>query len=155
MFRALEWRGFPANGSRGLAHFRFGSGRRLAGLHRRQLGRGGPPHRRGAGRRRCVWLEFRFRHEHLAGNTVDVITDFQRGTDMINLRTIDANTLTKADDAFRFIGKGDFSGKAGELRFTTIDGAAHVYGDIDGDGIADFTVVVNGVPTVTANDFHL
>ena len=99
--------------------------------------------------------EFRFRHEHLAGNSVDVITDFQRGTDVVNLRTIDANTLTKADDAFRFIGKSDFSGKAGELRFATIDGAAHVYGDIDGDGIADFTVVVNGVPTLTANDFHL
>lgn len=99
--------------------------------------------------------EFRFRHDHINDDSTDVITDFQRGTDIVSLRAIDANTRTKADDAFRFIGNAEFSGRVGELRYAVIDGAAHVYGDIDGDRISDFTIIMNGVTTLAASDFYL
>lgn len=99
--------------------------------------------------------EFRYRSDHISPDAVDVITDFQRGVDVIGLRAIDANINTKADDAFKFVGTSAFSGKAGELRYEVSNGAAHVYGDVNGDGIADFTIVLNGVRTLGAEDFYL
>ncbi|MEM9434170.1 MAG: M10 family metallopeptidase C-terminal domain-containing protein [Pseudomonadota bacterium] len=71
----------------------------------------------------------------------DVITTFQRGgLDKIDLREIDANVLAAGDQAFKYIGSGAFSGKAGELRRVndTPNKIVTVYGDVDGDGIADF-----------------
>ncbi|MDZ3833690.1 MAG: right-handed parallel beta-helix repeat-containing protein [Sphingopyxis sp.] len=99
--------------------------------------------------------EFRFRSDHISADAVDVITDFQRGVDVIGLRAIDANINTRADDAFKFVGTAAFSGKAGELRYEVSNGTAHVYGDVNGDGIADFTIVLNGVQTLGAEDFYL
>lgn len=99
--------------------------------------------------------EFRFRHDHIGGNSVDVITDFVRGIDVLNLRAIDANVRTKSDDAFRWVGNADFSGRAGELRYAVLDGTAHVYGDIDGDRVSDFTITMTGVTTLGASDFYL
>lgn len=99
--------------------------------------------------------EFRYRGDHISADAVDVITDFQRGVDVIGLRAIDAKISTKADDAFKFVGTAEFSGKAGELRYEVSNGAAHVYGDVNGDGMADFAIVLNGVRTLGAEDFYL
>ncbi|MDB5468706.1 MAG: hypothetical protein JWR84_266 [Caulobacter sp.] len=84
----------------------------------------------------------------------DVITDLD-GLDVIDLRTIDADTGVAADQAFSFIGTGAFTSVAGELRYE-FDGAdTHVFGDVDGDGNADFEVLINGSHTLTAARFLL
>jgi Ca2+-binding RTX toxin-like protein len=96
---------------------------------------------------------FRFqaaRHT-VVGDNRDVITDFTRGQDHIDLHFIDADTKAAGDQAFSFIGGGAFTGVAGQLRFA--DGV--VSGDVDGDGKADFEVGVRGVATLAAADFVL
>lgn len=81
----------------------------------------------------------------------DVITDFTRGRDKIDLSAIDAISGTTANDAFSFIGAAAFSNVAGQVRFA----GGFVYGDVNGDGVADFTIQVLGTSTLTAVDFVL
>lgn len=101
--------------------------------------------------------QFRFRSDFEAdGSTVDIIADYSRAeNDKINLTLIDANTNTATNDVFRFIGQAGFSKSAGELRTQEISGSTYVYGDVDGDGVADFTIVMQNVVDVTARDFWL
>ncbi|WP_274631312.1 M10 family metallopeptidase C-terminal domain-containing protein [Arvimicrobium flavum] len=81
----------------------------------------------------------------------DTIMDFVPGVDDIDLRTIDANTKVSGDQAFSFIGKGAFTGAAGQLNF--VNGV--LSGDVNGDKVADFQVNVTGVSSLTAWDFIL
>jgi len=85
------------------------------------------------------------------GAAVDTIKDFRRGSDHIDLRGIDANTKIAGDQAFSFIGKAAFHGKAGELRFA--DGI--VSGDVNGDRSADFKIKVLSLSTLSKGDFYL
>jgi Ca2+-binding RTX toxin-like protein len=90
------------------------------------------------------------------GATADRIRDFSQSEgDTINLWLIDANTGTAADDPFTFIGPAGFSGTAGELRTFQTNGHTIVQGDTDGDGGADFMIVVEGLPALNAGDFVL
>ncbi|NIJ22077.1 hypothetical protein FHS95_003788 [Sphingomonas naasensis] len=75
----------------------------------------------------------------------DSITDFRRGQDKIDLSAIDAKSATAADDAFAWIGSSAFSGVAGQLRVYKSLGEYHVAGDVNGDGLADFTIDVGNV----------
>ena len=84
-------------------------------------------------------------------SVIDTITDFRRGSDHIDLRSIDANTKAAGDQAFSFIGKTAFHGKAGELRFA--DGI--VAGDVNGDRTADFKIKVAGLSALSKGDFYL
>jgi len=81
----------------------------------------------------------------------DTIRDFVRGTDRIDLRTIDANSKVSGDQAFTFIGSKAFSGQAGQLIF--IKGV--LSGDVNGDKVADFQINVSGVASLAAADFYL
>jgi serralysin len=86
----------------------------------------------------------------------DQIVDFQRGFDKIDLLAIDANRNVEGDQAFTFIGAAGFSGKAGELNSTSAGGNMWlVQGDTDGDGTADFAILVtvNTGQPLTASDF--
>jgi Ca2+-binding RTX toxin-like protein len=91
----------------------------------------------------------------------DVIIDFQRGLDDIDLRTIDANAARSGDQSFRFIGTQDFRGREGELRYQTFDvaGTANditvISGDINGDRIADFEIEIVGIVPIASGDFLL
>jgi Ca2+-binding RTX toxin-like protein len=91
----------------------------------------------------------------------DVITDFQLGLDDIDLRDIDASLARADDQSFSFIGTGAFRGRAGELRYQTIDQAGTadditlVSGDVDGDRVADFEIELLGLLQLTKNDFLL
>lgn len=98
---------------------------------------------------------FRFRPEDATGGQWDTITDFHRGEDVISLSLIDANAATAANEAFKLIGTQAFHGVAGELRYEVSGGAAHVYGDLNGDKIADFAITLTGVTTLSASDFVL
>lgn len=64
----------------------------------------------------------------------DQITDFLSGSDRIDLRGIDA-IVGGPNDAFTFIGAGDFSA-AGQLRYDPTTGVLE--GDTNGDRLADF-----------------
>jgi len=84
----------------------------------------------------------------------DNIIDFLVGSDRIDLSAIDANSNTGADDSFAFIGGARFSHTAGELRqYSSFSGDTVVAGDVDGDGAADFEVLLRGAHTLTAADF--
>jgi uncharacterized protein len=87
----------------------------------------------------------------------DRIADFQRGFDKIDLAAIDAGSES-GDQAFTFIGDAAFSG-AGQIR-STFDSQANAWrveGDIDGDGNADFAILVAmpNLAPLTASDFIL
>jgi len=95
-------------------------------------------------------FDFNSRSDSLS-NARDTIQDFVRGVDRIDLRTIDANTLSSGDQAFSFIGSAAFSGQAGQLNF-----AANVLaGDVNGDKIADFRINIAGLATLTSSDLYL
>lgn len=84
----------------------------------------------------------------------DRIEDFTSGVDKIDLSGIDAIGGTEPNDAFTFIGQSAFGGHAGELRFEVQDGRVHIYGDVDGNGFADFQIMAMGT-TLVASDFIL
>ena len=85
----------------------------------------------------------------------DTILDFERGADKIVLVGMDADTNTSANDAFTFINSAAFSNTAGELRIKMLDNGVMVQGDTDGDGIADFEIIVEGVDILSTTDFYL
>ena len=85
---------------------------------------------------------------------VDQIVGFGAG-DKILLAEIDANTLTSANDKFWFIGKSAFGGVAGQLRYDVVGNDAIVTGDLNGDRVADFTIHLVGVNTLTGMEFQL
>lgn len=81
----------------------------------------------------------------------DAIYDFTSGVDKIDLRNIDANTGAIYNQAFTFVGANGFSGRAGELN--VVNGVAS--GDVNGDKIADFQILIAGQPALSASDFYL
>jgi hypothetical protein len=90
----------------------------------------------------------------------DVITDFKPGTDTIDLSAIDANTHRHGNQAFHFEGRDSLSHSRGELvyRFGEDgdgDRATVILGDANGDGRADFRIVLKGHHTLHADDFIL
>ena len=93
------------------------------------------------------------------GATADLIGDFQRGVDRIDLSAIDARSATNKNDAFTFIGSQNFGNVAGQLR-VEIDGngTGHLLGDVNGDGVADFELLLAGLgeqQPLQAADFFL
>ena len=95
------------------------------------------------------WFIFRSTAESGVGASADTIQDFVSGTDKIDLRTIDANTNLRNNQAFTFIAAAEFSGVAGQLR--CVNGV--VYGDTNGDRVADLQINVD--VALTASNFFL
>jgi Ca2+-binding RTX toxin-like protein len=85
----------------------------------------------------------------------DTIVGFDRTEgDLIDLTAIDAKK-GKGNQDFKFIKKQDFHDKKGELRYKVKNGDAYVEGDTDGNGKADFVIVVADVTKLTGGDFEL
>lgn len=84
----------------------------------------------------------------------DTIFDFAKG-DRIDLRTLDAKTGTAKNDAFTFIGTTGFSKSAGELRFEKKASDIYLYGDVNGDGKADFAIHIDNISSLGKADFLL
>jgi Ca2+-binding RTX toxin-like protein len=89
------------------------------------------------------------------GADADRITDFVQIVERIDLRGIDADTGTAGDQAFSWIGTAAFSGTAGELRYAFDGVDTWVQGDVDGDSVADFEIVLSGGYPMVAGDFFL
>ncbi|AMR64859.1 hypothetical protein A0T30_00225 [Aquipseudomonas alcaligenes] len=86
----------------------------------------------------------------LEGDAWDVIKDFVRGADRIDLSKLDANTEATGDSAFtQIISSAATFSAAGQLRLT--DGV--LYGNTDADADAEFAIQLIGVASVTLADF--
>jgi Ca2+-binding RTX toxin-like protein len=83
------------------------------------------------------------------GSEGDQIMDFAHG-DRIDVSGIDADTSVDEDQAFNFIGSGAFTA-AGQLR---LDGNT-LSGDVDGDLLADFEIIVVGISALAVDDLIL
>lgn len=89
------------------------------------------------------------------GKNLDTITDFEVGSDRIDLSAIDAMTGL-GDESFTFNGSGPFVvGVKGLLQVTTTTTQTFVQGDVNGDGKADFKIVLTGVHALQESDFIL
>ena len=88
------------------------------------------------------------------GATRDTILDFVQGEDLIDLSALDGVT-GGADDAFAFIGDATFSGAAGELRWSEVGANTLLQGDVNGDAVVDFTVLLAGSHVLQGSDFLL
>jgi Ca2+-binding RTX toxin-like protein len=80
-----------------------------------------------------------------AGPGRDHITDFAKGSDVIDLTLIDAS---------RFIGSGLFSGRTGEVRYAAFDGGTIIEVDTNGDRLADFQVELDNMVALSITDFR-
>lgn len=101
---------------------------------------------------------FVFANGDSAGNRADAdeIRDFSHAEgDRILLRAIDADTSTAKDDNFIFIGGAAFTGVAGQLHALFDGGVSYVEGDTNGDGEADFTIIVAGTAPLVPGDILL
>ena len=85
------------------------------------------------------------------------MTDFSHAQrDKIDLSAIDANMNSSGNQSFGFIGTQGFHHVAHELHYTDSGtGGVIVSGDLNGDGIADFTINVDGVSSLVSGDFVL
>ncbi len=82
-------------------------------------------------------------------NNRDTITDFETGTDHIDLSMIDANlSLTLNEDSAP-------TNTAGEIWATMSGSDTIIFVDQDGDGIADMGITLEDTTGVTAGDFIL
>ena len=87
------------------------------------------------------------------GNARDLIKDFEDDLDRIDLALIDAAPLT-GNQPYAFIGTDAFTG-AGQIRFVTTSASTRVEVSIDADTNPEFTILLNGIHSLTAADFLL
>ncbi len=85
----------------------------------------------------------------------DTILDFQRRADDMDLSTLDANVRKGGNHAFKIIDGQDFHHRAGELHYKDAGRHVIVEGDVNGDGRADFSVLVRNVAQLSGGDFIL
>lgn len=97
---------------------------------------------------------FVFGQDSVTARDFDEIFDFVSRQDRINLRSIDANSNTARNDAFSPIWSADFSKKAGELQIKAYGTGTLVSGDVNGDGLPDFSIMVYGVAKLLSTDFN-
>jgi len=89
--------------------------------------------------------------DSVVGVNADVITDFEQGIDKINLAAIDADVFSNGNQAFVLISANAAFSSAGQIKLD----AGNLYGEVTGDGIADFQVALTGVAGLTVVDFVL
>lgn len=88
----------------------------------------------------------------LTSPTWDVISDFQRGSDKIDLATLDANTATAANEAFNsIIDSTTTFTAAGQLKVAN----GVLYGNTDSDSTPEFAIELIGVASLATSDFVL
>lgn len=97
---------------------------------------------------------FLFRDDALGD--VDTIKDFHRDdSDLVDLRGMDANSAIAGDQAFKWLADKAFTGHAGELHYSLNAAGATVSGDVNGDRIADFHIMLSDAGHLSISDFLL
>lgn len=82
----------------------------------------------------------------------DVIADFMRGSDKIDLATIDANPKVSGNNAFTKLFNSNTAFTApGQLKFT----GGILYGNTDSDSAAEFSIQLTGISKLALSDFIL
>ncbi len=85
----------------------------------------------------------------------DTITDFLLGTDRLDLSAIDANSTTTGDQAFTFIGTGNYT-NAGQLRYQVTGGNLFLYGNVDANfATSEFELQLSGLASIAATNIIL
>lgn len=109
------------------------------------------------GKGRDVFVFTQLTDSGITAQTRDLIKDFKPKQDKIDLSAIDAKTGGKKpkDDKFSFILKQQFSKTKGELRFEQKGKKTFIYGDVDGDAKADFSIELAGKIDLKGTDFVL
>ena len=92
--------------------------------------------------------------QHSTPNHNDIIKDFQSGTDILDLRSIDADSTHAGNQAFSFIGRAQFS-DTGQLRITMLGGDLYIEADHNGDGQADISIRLLGSTYLLGDDILL
>jgi lysophospholipase L1-like esterase len=83
----------------------------------------------------------------------DVIADFVRG-DKVDLSYLDANTTRSGNQKFTFV--SSFTGRPGELQWDENSRGFMVSADVNGNGIADFSIQLNTkLGSLRSSDFIL
>jgi len=91
----------------------------------------------------------------LAAANATAMEDFSRTLgEVLDLSAIDA-VAGGADNAFSFINTAEFSGVAGQLRWTDLGTSRLIQGDVNGDSTADLTIFAKAAGPVDANWFAL
>ena len=92
------------------------------------------------------------------GAAADRITDYAIGVDRLNFSAIDTDAIMPGVQGFAFVANGAFSGSgAASIRYTKSGADLLVQADVNGDGIADMDIILQGLNggTLTAADFIL
>ena len=87
------------------------------------------------------------------GAQSDIIMDFIHDEDKLQFSGIDANAKQDGRQSFVYIGKSAFSGQGGELHYTQSGANIIVAGDVNGDRVADFQVVLRHTSLFGPGDF--
>jgi len=85
----------------------------------------------------------------------DHVIGFNGKQDRFDLRLIDTNEEKDGDQAFKFLGTGDFTNKAGQVNYERVDGQTIVHLDIDGNSEADLSFIIDGNFKLDVKDFLL
>ncbi|MCA3353183.1 MAG: M10 family metallopeptidase C-terminal domain-containing protein, partial [Roseomonas sp.] len=88
-------------------------------------------------------------------SAMDVILDFQAGSDILVFSSIDTNASLAGDQAFAFRNSLSFSASGiAEIRWYQSGGNTFVQADM-GDGVADITLQIQGLVNLVQQDFIL
>lgn len=101
-----------------------------------------------------VFIYTKISDSGITAATRDTIQDFTQGQDKIDLSAINAIAGT-ANSAFTLIGLQNFHHVAGELRESLTVAGTVVKGDVNGDGVADFAILLKGNFFLAGGDFIL
>lgn len=82
----------------------------------------------------------------------DRLVNFDSGEDVIDLRAIDANVALAGDQAFLFAG---FEATANAVWQEDTGPELTLYGDVDGDAVADFAIQIAGIDSLQSSDILL
>lgn len=86
------------------------------------------------------------------GTATDRIADFVSSVDDIDLSALDANTKLAGNQSFGF---GNGTATKNAVWFKTVGTDVTVSGDVNGDRIADFQIVLKGAISLVVTDFLL
>lgn len=90
--------------------------------------------------------------ETVVGAARDVVQNFTRQSDRIDLSTIDADTTANGNDSFSFAAQ---TATAHSVWYVVSGSNVIVRGDVNGDTTADFEILVQGLTALGTGDFVL